>query len=90
MTSWFLLLSLAYVQNIAFTMVSRSRNRNNMTYHAVCSVASNGLWFATMGILVVADFTWPMALPYLVGTVAGSLTGARISMRIEELIGATS
>ena len=82
------ILALAFVQNISFTMVSRSRNRDNMTYHAICSVFSNGIWFATMHYLVVSDLTWWLLAPYVAGTVAGSLTGATISMKIERLIGA--
>ena len=85
-----MVLCLAFIQNVSFTMVSRARNRDNMAYHAACSVASNGLWFAIMGILVVADFTWLFALPYIVGTVLGSLFGAKVSMHIEHWIGATT
>ena len=81
-------LLLAFVQNIAFTMVSRSRNRDNMTYHAICSVASNGLWFATMHYLVVTQLDWWLAIPYITGTVAGSILGAKVSMKIEGIIGA--
>ncbi len=84
------IMSLAFFQNVSFTMVSRARNRDNMAYHAICSVFSNGLWFATMGLLVVSDFNWVMAIPYIVGTVAGSLFGAKVSIRIEQLIGATA
>ena len=79
---------LAFAQNVAFSMVSRSRNRDNMTYHAVCSVFSNGIWFATMHYLVVADLSWVLAIPYVIGTVLGSIFGAKVSMKIEKLIGA--
>ena len=82
------ILLLAFIQNIAFTMVSRSRNRDSMTYHAICSVFSNGLWFATMHYLVTTGMSWPMALPYIIGTVIGSLFGAKVSMHIEGKIGA--
>ena len=88
--SFVLVMCLAFVQNVSFTMGSRARNRDSMAYHAVCSVASNGLWFATMGLLVVADFSWLMAIPYIAGTVAGSLFGAKVSMRIEGAIGAST
>lgn len=88
MMSHLIILGLAYVQNISFTMVSRSRNRDNMVYHATCAVFSNGIWFATMHHLVATDLTWSMVAPYIVGTVTGSLTGATISIRIENLIGA--
>lgn len=82
------ILFISFLQNVAFTMVSRSRNRDNMTYHAICSVLSNGLWFVTMHQLVMADLSYWLALPYVVGTVAGSLFGAKVSMAIERLIGA--
>lgn len=88
--SWLILICLAFVQNVSFTMVSRSRNRDNMTYHAICSVFSNGIWFATMHQLVVADLTWWLLVPYIIGTVSGSLFGAKVSMRIEKTIGATT
>ena len=83
-----IILFLSFFQNIAFSMVSRSRNRDNMTYHAICSVFSNGIWFATMHFLVVADLTFWLIIPYIIGTVSGSIFGAKISMRIEKLIGA--
>lgn len=88
--SWLLVLALAYAQNISFSMVSRARNRSSMTYHAACSVMSNGIWFLTMRELVTADLTLWLLLPYIVGTVAGSLTGAKVSMWIEATIGATA
>ena len=82
------ILLLAFAQNISFTMVSRSRNRDNMTYHAICSVFSNGIWFLTMRELVVMDLSYWLLMPYVVGTVSGSLFGASVSMKIEKLIGA--
>lgn len=82
------ILFLAFIQNISFTMVSRSRNRDNMTYHTICSVFSNGIWFATMHQLVVTDLSWSLAVPYIVGTVIGSVTGAKVSMKIEKMIDA--
>lgn len=83
-----MILLLAFFQNVAFTMVSRSRNRDNMVYHAICSVFSNGLWFATMHLLVVSDVSFWLAIPYITGTVVGSIVGAKVSMKIEKLIGA--
>ena len=83
-----IILILAFFQNVSFTMVSRSRNRDNMTYHAICSVFSNGLWFLTMHQLVVADLSYWLAVPYIIGTVSGSIFGAKVSMKIEKLIGA--
>lgn len=82
------ILVLSFIQNVSFSMVSRSRNRDNMTYHAICSVFSNGLWFLTMGVLVAADLSIWLLFPYIIGTVCGSIFGAKVSMKIEKLIGA--
>ena len=90
MTTYLLVLCLAYVQNISFSMVSRARNRDSMTYHATMSVFSNGIWFLTMRELVVAELSLGLIAPYIIGTVAGSLTGATVSMWIETAIGATA
>lgn len=84
------ILLLAYIQNISFSIVSRARNRNNMMYHAIASVFSNGIWFLTMRELVVADLTVVLLIPYIIGTVAGSLTGAKVSMKIEKMLNAVT
>lgn len=86
--NFIMILFLAFVQNISFTMVSRSRNRDNMKYHAICSVFSNGIWFLTMKLLVVADLNLLLIIPYIIGTVSGSIFGATASMKIEKLINA--
>jgi hypothetical protein len=87
---WLWILFLAFVQNVAFTTVSRSRNRDNMTYHMIAACFSNGIWFLTMRELVLADLTLVLLIPYVIGTVSGSLFGAKVSMFIEKLIGATA
>lgn len=84
------ILLLAYIQNISFSIVSRARNRDNMYYHAIASVFSNGIWFLTMRELVISDLTPVLLLPYIIGTVAGSLTGAKVSMKIEKMINAVT
>jgi uncharacterized membrane protein YfcA len=81
------IMALAFVQNVAFSMVSRARNRDHHGYHAACSVASNGIWFLTMHQLVMADMTLWLAVPYIVGTVTGSIYGAKVSMFIEKKLG---
>ncbi len=88
MNTILLLIVLAYIQNISFSIVSRARNRDNQAYHMVAAVFSNLVWFATFRILVVADMDWVLFIPYGIGTVAGSLTGAKLSMWIEKKIGA--
>lgn len=84
------ILVLAFIQNVSFTIVSRSRNRSSFKYHMVASVFSNGIWFLTFRQLVLSDMSLWLFLPYTVGTVAGSLSGAKLSMWIENKLGAVS
>lgn len=91
MLEYAIVVALTFAQNTSFTMVSRSRNRDNMTYHAVCSVFSNGLWLATLGVVgtdLIVNQNWWVSIPYVVGTVSGSIFGAKVSMKIEQAIGA--
>jgi len=82
---------MAFCQNVSFSIVSRSRNRDNIPYHLIAAIFSNGVWFATMKFLIVTQqMTWMLMVPYTIGTVSGSVTGQAISMKIEKLIGATS
>ena len=81
-------LGLSFLQTIAFSMVSRARNRDSDAYHVAASCLSNGIWFACIGYLSVHNFGIELIVPYIAGTVAGSLSGSRISMRIETAIGA--
>lgn len=84
------ILGLAFIQNTSFSMVSRSRNRDNMNYHIIASLFSNTLWFLTMRELVLADLNWWLLIPYAIGTVCGSVYGAKLSMRIEKWLGASA
>lgn len=82
------ILFLAFAQNVSFSIVSRSRNRNNMTYHLIAATLSNGVWFLTFRQLVLSEMSFILFVPYTIGTVCGSLCGAKLSMWIERLIGA--
>jgi len=84
------ILVLAFAQNVSFTIVSRSRNRSSYRYHMIASVFSNGIWFLTFRQLVLGEMNLILFLPYTLGTVAGSLFGAKMSMLIEAKIGALS
>jgi hypothetical protein len=42
---------LAYIQNMAFTWSSRSRNSGDPAYHRKAAWASNGVFFVTNGLL---------------------------------------
>ena len=84
------ILGLAFAQNVSFSVVSRSRNRDNLTYHLIASVFSNGIWFLTFRQLVLSEMSVSLFVPYTIGTVCGSLCGAKLSMLIERLIGASA
>lgn len=85
-----IILLLAFIQNISSSIVSRSRNRNNMKYHMIASFFSNTIWFLTFRELVKADMSLVIFVPYVLGTMIGSVTGAKISMKIEKWLGASS
>lgn len=82
------LIGLAFIQNMSFTLVSRARNRDSKLYHTVCSIFSNSVWFITMGILVKMDMDFILFIPYLLGTVCGSLFGAEVAIKVEKFINA--
>ncbi len=84
------ILGLAFIQNISFSIVSRSRNRNNMKYHLIAAFFSNTIWFMTFRQLVRHDMTLMFFIPYVIGTMCGSLCGVRISMFIENLLSAAA
>jgi len=83
--SWLMMMILAFLQNVSFSIVSRSRNRSSKLFHFIAAIASNGVWFVTMKYLIVTrDMTWTLFIPYTFGTVIGSSTGQTISMWIEK------
>jgi uncharacterized membrane protein YfcA len=81
---------LALAQNISFSVVSRSRNRDNMSYHMVAAFFSNTIWFLTFRQLVRADMNVTLFIPYCAGTMLGSVVGVKVSMLIERLLDATA
>jgi uncharacterized membrane protein YfcA len=86
----FKIFALAFVQNISFSIVSRSRNRNNKQYHIIAAIFSNSIWFLTFRELILGEMNWMLFIPYVIGTVVGSTYGMTISMKIERWLGATS
>ena len=84
------LLPLAFVQSVSFSLVSRSRNRNNITYHIIASIFSNAVWFLTFRELVTSNMNLMLFIPYTIGTVSGSVTGVKVSQWIEKLLHAES
>lgn len=50
---WLLALApVAFVQNMFFTLVSRSRNSQDPDYHRFCAWGSNGVWFVCQVMIV--------------------------------------
>jgi hypothetical protein len=47
-----LLAIVSFIQNMAFTLVSRSRNSGDPDYHRWCAYASNGIWFICQVLIV--------------------------------------
>ena len=89
-TAMLTILLLAFIQNISFSLVSRSRNRDNMKFHIIASGFSNTIWFLTFKELIMTDMSLYVLPFYMVGTIAGSVFGVKISMRIEKWLGASS
>ena len=84
------ILFLAFIQNISFSIVSRSRNRDNKKYHIIAALFSNSIWFLTFRELILGDMNYILFIPYVIGTVIGSTFGMTISMRIEKFLGASA
>jgi len=58
---WALLLifvPVCFIQNMAFTAVSRSRNSGDVQHHRRCSWASNAVWFITQVLILTT--VWPI------------------------------
>lgn len=71
-------------------MVSRSRNRDNMQYHILSAIFSNGISFLTLRELILQEISLGLFIPYTLGTVLGSVLGVKISMFIEKRLDASS
>lgn len=85
-----IILALAYVQNVSFAIVSRSRNRGDLRYIAVAAMFSNSIWFMTFRYLVLANMSFLLFIPYVIGNVCGCVTGVKVSMFIESFLGASA
>src|SRR5690606_613636 len=58
-----LLVVLCIVQNTAFSIVSRSRNRDNQLYHVGAAVMSNGVYLLTFKYMFDLGFEAYLFLP---------------------------
>lgn len=78
------MLGLVIIQNASFTLVSRARNSDNLWYHGIASVVSNGIWLLVIKN-VVQNFDKPhLMFVYIIGSVTGSLLMHYISMKYFE------
>jgi hypothetical protein len=84
----------AFVQNMAFTWVSRSRNSGDPSYHRWAAICSNGVWFVTTLLIwnqlwsaLTAGEWWRIAatgLVYVIATTEGSVLMMRILLKTEK------
>lgn len=98
-----LLACVAFVQNMAFTWVSRSRNSGDPSYHRYAAWSSNGVWFITTLVIWSQLFTalthgdwWRVAIAgivYVAATTEGSVLMMKILLKSEtgkRKVGATA
>ena len=89
-----ILITVAFVQNMAFTLTSRSRGSADPDYHRYCAWGSNGIWFLCYMFLMRSIWKDLMAgnmLPvflvgaaYALATVEGSVLMMKIALRKEK------
>jgi hypothetical protein len=80
-----LLALLAWGQNAAYAMQSRSGNRNSNPYHLIAAVAASFVLFLNIRILAIDLKQMPLTLfsVYLFFTILGTLHGTDVSIGIE-------
>lgn len=92
MSEWLIWGILLFLQNAAHTATSRSRNSKSLTYTAIASVFSNGIWLASQFYIVnqliqakgdALRFTLVLVF-YVVLTAAGSVASQWYLMRFEQ------
>ena len=88
-----LLAVVAFIQNMAFTWVSRSRNSGDPNYHRWAAIASNGIWFITT--LLIWNQLWTALTTgdwfkiiltgavYVIATTEGSVLMMKILLKKE-------
>lgn len=79
-----LMLGLTILQNASFTLVSRARNSKSISYHAIASVLSNGIWLLVIRQVVLNLDKPYLMVAYLVGAVTGSVLMHYVAMKYFE------
>lgn len=91
--SLMILAAVAFIQNAAFTWVSRSRNSGDPDYHRYAALCSNGIWFVT-NILITLQvwqaiktgswwFVIACGAVYVIATTEGSVMAMRFLLKKE-------
>jgi hypothetical protein len=85
--------AVAFVQNMAFTWVSRSRNSGDPGYHRYAALCSNSIWFVAQLLILNQLWTftreggwWRIVLVgaiYTLATTEGSVLMMRILLKRE-------
>lgn len=84
---WFIaaMIFFAFLQNFGAAVSSRARSRNNFNYSVAATLASGFLFLLAFRYLVVHNMPFSLFIPYAVGTVLGSIAGAKISAVFEKI-----
>ncbi len=82
--------ALAFIQNAGYSLQSRAANRTSNLYHFIAAIFATAIFFVTLSLLVHIKVTLDVLLVYILGTMLGSVYGTRLSVRIEQVIGAVA
>jgi hypothetical protein len=80
---------LGFIQNVAFTFVSRGRNSGSLGYHLVASIFSNGIYAALL-FVSIDQVTQAKANPgtflavYTLATMSGSIFAHWMALKMEK------
>jgi uncharacterized protein YebE (UPF0316 family) len=75
---------LTFLQNASFTLVSRARNSKSISYNAIASILSNGIWLLVLKN-VITNFDKPsLMFAYVFGSTIGSTVMHYIVMKYFE------
>ena len=79
-----LVLVASLAQAVAFSLISRARQRDSEQYTLLTSIFSNGVWYFTVYLLVAKELPAVAIIPYVAGSLIGGMFGQGIGMAIEK------